>query len=60
MSQAPHTRYAELIERASFDLKLARDLAVALKLSPARLARLNRAARELRAEQTEQKKEGVV
>ena len=41
------TRYRQLLERADFDLKLARDVALSLALPSRRIARLNRARREL-------------
>ena len=47
---AATTRYRQLLERADFDLKLARDVALSLALPSRRIARLNRARRELRDE----------
>lgn len=43
-------RYRQLIERALFDLKLAQDAALSAHLPAARLARIQRARRELREE----------
>lgn len=45
------SRYKQLLERASFDLKLAQDLALSMKLPFNRLARLQRAKREICDEQ---------
>ncbi len=47
------TRYRQLLERADFDLKLARDVALSLALPSRRIARLNRARRELGDERDE-------
>ncbi len=48
-------RYRQLLERADFDLKLARDVALSLALPSRRIARLNRARRELGDERDELK-----
>ena len=56
MSQTPQARYAELVRRASFDARLALDLALALKLPYARVARLQRALAELASETREMSK----
>jgi hypothetical protein len=50
------TRYKELLSRALFELKLAHDLAVSLKLSYKRTSRLQRARKELFDEKEELKK----
>lgn len=46
-------RYEQLIERALFELKMARDVAEAMGLEPKRIARLLRARRELFDEKRE-------
>jgi hypothetical protein len=50
-------RYKELLSRALFELKLAHDLSVALKLPYRRTARLQRARKELFDEKEELKVE---
>jgi plasmid maintenance system antidote protein VapI len=55
--EANHTRerarYEQLLERALFELKQARDLAEAMGLHPRRIARLVRSRRELYDEKQE-------